>query len=148
MVIGMRNRARTVDVDGLTLIEILVVIAILGVLAALIVPRVVGRTDEARAVAAKQDIATILQALRMYRLDNDRYPSSAQGLDALVVRPPSEPVPRNWKQYLDKVPKDPWGQPYQYLSPGIHSEVDVFSFGADGTAGGNGIDAEIGSWQL
>jgi general secretion pathway protein G len=144
----MRNRARTVDVDGLTLIEILVVIAILGVLAALIVPRVVGRTDEARAVAAKQDIATILQALRMYRLDNDRYPSSAQGLDALVVRPPSEPVPRNWKQYLDKVPKDPWGQPYQYLSPGIHSEVDVFSFGADGTAGGNGIDAEIGSWQL
>ena len=144
----MRNRARTVDVDGLTLIEILVVIAILGVLAALIVPRVVGRTDEARAVAAKQDIATILQALRMYRLDNDRYPSSAQGLDALVVRPPSEPVPRNWKQYLDKVPKDPWGQPYQYLSPGRHSEVDVFSFGADGTAGGNGIDAEIGSWQL
>jgi general secretion pathway protein G len=144
----MRSGVRNAGADGLTLIEILVVIAILGVLAALIVPRVVGRTDEARAVAAKQDIATILQALRMYRLDNDRYPSSAQGLDALVVRPPSEPVPRNWKQYLDKVPKDPWGQPYQYLSPGIHSEVDVFSFGADGTAGGNGIDAEIGSWQL
>jgi len=144
----MRNAVRTTGAGGLTLIEILVVVAILGVLAALLVPRVIGRTDEARAVAARQDIATILQALRMYRLDSDRYPTSTQGLDALVGRPGSEPIPRNWKQYLDKVSKDPWGQPYQYLSPGIHSDVDVFSFGADGTAGGNGIDAEIGSWQL
>jgi len=148
MAIEMRNPARAGRGCGFTLIEILVVITILGILAALIVPRVVGRTDEARAVAAKQDIATIMQALRMYRLDNDRYPTSSQGLEALVVRPGSEPVARNWREYLDKVPKDPWGHPYQYLNPGIHGEVDVFSFGADGNAGGNGIDAEIGSWQL
>jgi len=133
---------------GFTLIELMVVIMILGVLAALVVPRVMSRPDEARVVAAKQDIAQIMQALKLYRLDNSRYPSTEQGLQALVVRPTSGPVPNNWKSYLDRVPNDPWGRPYQYLSPGIRGEIDVFSFGADGQSGGTGVEADIGSWDL
>jgi general secretion pathway protein G len=144
----MQNPSASFRFAGFTLIEILIVVTILGILAALIVPRVVGRADEARVVAAKQDIATILQALRMYRLDNSRYPTTEQGLQALVVRPETPPVPQSWKQYLDKIPTDPWGKRYQYLNPGIYAEVDVFSLGADGTAGGSGVDADIGSWQL
>lgn len=133
---------------GFTLIEIMVVIVILGVLAALVVPRVMNRPDEARAVAAKQDIGTIVQALKLYRLDNYAYPTSEQGLQALVTRPTTQPVPANWKSggYLDRLPKDPWGHDYQYLSPGVHGEVDVFSFGADGVAGGDGTNADIGNW--
>lgn len=128
----------------------MVVVVILAILAALIVPKIMGRPDEARAVAAKQDIATILQALRLYRLDNTRYPSSEQGLGALVSRPTIAPVPPNWKAggYLERLPRDPWGNPYQYLNPGIRGEIDVFSFGADGVAGGDGVDADIGSWSL
>ena len=133
---------------GFTLIELMVVIMILGVLAALVVPRVMSRPDEARVVAAKQDIAQIMQALKLYRLDNSRYPTTEQGLQALAVRPTSGPVPNNWKSYLDKVPNDPWGRPYQYLSPGVRSEIDVFSFGADGQSGGTGVEADIGSWDL
>ncbi len=133
---------------GFTLIELMVVIMILGVLAALVVPRVMNRPDEARAVAARQDIAQIMQALKLYRLDNSRYPTTEQGLQALVVRPTSGPVPGNWKSYLDKVPNDPWGRPYQYLSPGVKGEIDVFSFGADGQSGGTGVEADIGSWDL
>ena len=133
---------------GFTLIELMVVIMILGVLAALVVPRVMSRPDEARVVAAKQDIAQIMQALKLYRLDNSRYPSTEQGLQALAVRPTSGPVPGNWKSYLDKVPNDPWGRPYQYLSPGVRGEIDVFSFGADGQSGGTGFDADVGSWDL
>jgi len=133
---------------GFTLIEVMVVIVILGVLAALIVPRVLGRPDEARIVAAKQDIASIMQALKLYKLDNRRYPSTEQGLQALVQRPTTAPLPDNWKSYLEKLPNDPWGTPYQYLNPGLQGEVDVMSFGADGTAGGEGIDADIGSWTL
>jgi general secretion pathway protein G len=133
---------------GFTLIELMVVIMILGVLAALVVPRVMSRPDEARVVAAKQDIAQIMQALKLYRLDNSRYPSTEQGLQALAVRPTSGPVPNNWKSYLDKVPNDPWGRPYQYLSPGVRGEIDVFSFGADGQSGGTGFDADVGSWDL
>ncbi|HEY5632929.1 MAG TPA: type II secretion system major pseudopilin GspG [Burkholderiaceae bacterium] len=133
---------------GFTLIEIMVVIVILGVLAALVVPRVMNRPDEARVVAAKQDVASIMQALKLYRLDNQRYPSTEQGLQALVVRPTTEPAADNWKAYLDKVPNDPWGKPYQYLNPGIKGEIDVFSFGADGKPGGTGVDADIGSWSL
>jgi general secretion pathway protein G len=133
---------------GFTLIELMVVIMILGVLAALVVPRVMTRPDEARAVAARQDIAQIMQALKLYRLDNLRYPTTEQGLQALVVRPTSTPVPPNWKSYLERVPNDPWGRPYQYLNPGVRSEIDVFSFGADGQPGGTGIDADIGSWDL
>ena len=133
---------------GFTLIEIMVVVVILGILAALVVPRVIGRTDEARAVAAKQDIAAIMQALKLYRLDNGRYPGAEQGLQALFAKPQTQPVPGNWKQYLDRVPKDPWGNIYQYLNPGVRGEIDVFSLGADGQPGGGGADADIGSWDL
>ena len=137
---------------GFTLIEIMVVITILGVLAALIVPRVVGRTDDAKIAAAKQDIASIMQALKLYRLDNGRYPTTDQGLLALIAKPTAEPVPSNWKQggYIERssVPADPWGEPYKYLSPGIRGEIDVFSLGRDKTNGGEGPDADIGSWAL
>lgn len=136
--------------SGFTLIEIMVVVVILGILATLVVPKIMGRPDEARAVAAKQDIGSVMQALKLYRLDNSRYPTTEQGLAALVAKPTAEPLPQNWKAggYLEKLPKDPWGKPYQYLSPGIKGEVDVFSFGADGKAGGTGPDADIGSWEL
>jgi general secretion pathway protein G len=137
---------------GFTLIEIMVVITILGILAALIVPRVVGRTDDARIAAAKQDIASLLQALKLYRLDNGAYPTTEQGLKALLAKPAIEPVPQNWKQggYLERssTPKDPWGNEYKYLNPGLKGEIDVFSYGRDGAAGGEGVDADIGSWQL
>ena len=136
--------------NGFTLIEVMVVVVILAILAALIVPKIMSRPDEARAVAAKQDIATIVQALRLYRLDNTRYPTSEQGLGALVARPTVAPAPANWKAggYLERLPKDPWGNPYLYLNPGLRGEIDVFSFGADGAAGGEGVDADIGSWSL
>ena len=135
---------------GFTLIEIMVVVAILGILAALVVPKIMGRPDEARIVAAKQDIAAIKQALNLYRLDNMRYPTTEQGLQALVEKPASGPIPANWKSggYLERLPKDPWGAPYQYLSPGVRGEVDIFSLGADGATGGEGNDADIGSWEL
>jgi general secretion pathway protein G len=133
---------------GFTLVEIMVVVVIIGILAMLIVPRVVGRSDDARAAAAKHDLTTIFQSLKLYRLDNGRYPTSEQGLQALVTKPQTAPVPPNWRPYLDKLPKDPWGNPYQYLNPGVHGEVDVFSFGADGQPGGSGADLDIGSWQI
>ncbi|MFN3985098.1 MAG: type II secretion system major pseudopilin GspG [Rhodocyclaceae bacterium] len=133
---------------GFTLIEIMVVIVILGVLASLVVPRIMSRPDEARVVAAKQDIASIMQALKLYKLDNRHYPSTAQGLRALMERPTVAPLPDNWKPYLERLPNDPWGAPYQYLNPGLRGEVDVMSFGADGRAGGSGFDADIGSWEL
>ena len=134
---------------GFTLVEVMVVVAILGILAALIVPKIIGRSDDARIVAAKQDVATLVSALKLYRLDNQRYPTSEQGLKALVEKPTVDPVPANWKLggYLDKLPKDPWGNAYQYLYPGIHGELDVFSYGADGQPGGSGNDADIGSWE-
>ena len=136
--------------SGFTLIEIMIVVVILGILAAMIVPKVMGRPDEARIIAAKQDIAALGQALKLYRLDNIRYPATDQGLQALVVKPTSEPIPPNWKSggYLDRLPKDPWGHDYQYLNPGTHGEIDVFSLGADGAPGGEGNDADIGSWNL
>jgi len=133
---------------GFTLVEIMVVVVILGILAVLIVPRVVGRTDEARAVAAKQDIAATMQALKLYRLDNGRYPSTEQGLAALVTKPQSQPTPSNWQKYLDRIPKDPWGNVYNYLNPGVRGEIDVFSLGADAQPGGSGADTDIGSWDL
>ena len=143
----MRTRLRY---HGFTLIEMMIVIVIMGILASLIVPKVMGRPDEARVIAAKQDIASVLQALKLYKLDNQRYPTTDQGLQALVTKPASPPIPPNWKGsgYLDKLPIDPWGNPYQYLFPGVHGELDVFSFGVDGAAGGEGNDADIGSWSL
>jgi general secretion pathway protein G len=134
---------------GFTLIEVMVVVAILGILAAIVVPKIMGRPDDARIVAAKQDIGAIMQSLKLYRLDNATYPSTEQGLQALIAKPGSQPIPLNWKSggYLDKIPKDPWGHEYQMLSPGVHGEIDVFSYGADGQQGGEGNNADIGSWN-
>jgi len=116
----------------------------------LVVPKIISRPDEARVMAAKQDIASLMQALKLYRLDNQRYPVTEQGLQALVIRPSSAPLPLNWKAggYVERLPKDPWGTPYQYLNPGVRGEIDVFSLGADGMPGGEGNDADIGSWAL
>lgn len=138
------------SVRGFTLIEVMVVLVILAILAALIVPKVMSRPDQARVTAAKQDIATIVQALKLYKLDNMRYPTTEQGLQALVKKPTLEPVPQNWKAggYLERLPKDPWGNPYRYLQPGLHGDVDVMSLGADGAPGGQGYNADIGSWEL
>ena len=141
---------RWARISGFTLIEVMVVISILAILAALIVPKVMSRPDEARVVAAKQDIAALMQALKLYRLDNKRYPTTEQGLQSLITKPGLAPVPENWKAggYVEKLPMDPWGKPYQYLNPGLHGEIDVFSFGADGVAGGEGFDADVGNWSL
>jgi general secretion pathway protein G len=135
---------------GFTLIEIMVVIVILGILAALVVPKVMSRPDEARVVAAKQDIASLAQALKLYRLDNKRYPTTEQGIQALVAKPTLTPVPDNWKSggYVERLPLDPWGKAYQYLNPGLHGEIDIFSYGADSAPGGDGFDADIGNWGL
>jgi general secretion pathway protein G len=135
---------------GFTLLEIMVVVVIIGILAALVMPKIISRPDEARAIAAKQDIASLMQALKLYRLDNQRYPVTEQGLQALVTKPATAPIPPNWKAggYIERLPKDPWGNPYQYLNPGVNGEIDVFSFGADGISGGEGNNADIGSWAL
>jgi general secretion pathway protein G len=130
-----------------TLIEVLVVVAILGVLAAIVVPRIMDRPDEAKRVAAKADVNALVQALKLYRLDNGFYPSTDQGLGALVQRPTSNPQPPSWKPYLDRLPKDPWGTEYQYLNPGVRGEIDVFSLGADRARGGEGSGADIGNWD-
>ncbi|RZA30466.1 MAG: type II secretion system protein GspG [Lysobacteraceae bacterium] len=134
---------------GFTLVEIMVVVVIIGILGALVVPKLLGRTGEARVTAAKTDIATMSQALKLYKLDNQRYPSTEQGLQALVTKPTAGPSAGGWKDggYMEKLPKDPWGNAYQYLSPGIHGEVDIFSLGADGQPGGTGEDADVGSWE-
>ncbi|QXL85877.1 type II secretion system major pseudopilin GspG [Comamonas sp. NLF-1-9] len=132
---------------GFTLIELMVVLVIIGVLAALIVPNVLDRADDARETAARTDVTNLMQALKLYKLDNLRYPTTEQGLQALVSKPTSAPVPPNWRPYLEKLPTDPWKNPYQYLNPGIKGEVDVMSLGADGQPGGEGKNADIGSWQ-
>jgi general secretion pathway protein G len=123
----------------------MVVVVILAVLAAIVVPRVMSRPDEARIVAARADIASITQALKLYRLDNTFYPTTEQGLQALVTQPSSPPIPSNWKHggYLDGLPKDPWGNDYQFLNPGLRGEIDVFSLGADHKPGGDGINSDI-----
>ena len=133
---------------GFTLIEVMVVIAIIGIMATLIVPQIMSKPDEARVIAAKQDISSIVQALKLYRLDNGRYPTTSQGLSALVAKPTSEPIPQNWKPngYVDRLPKDPWGFAYQYANPGTRAEIEVFSLGADNKPGGTGFDADLGNW--
>jgi len=132
---------------GFTLIEILVVVVILGILAAIVVPRVMEHPGEARQVRAKQDIQAIVTALNTYKLDNYTYPGTEQGLDALVHKPGGVPEAPNWHGYLDKTAKDPWGKPYLYLHPGAHGDIDVFSYGADGKPGGEGEDADVGNWD-
>lgn len=129
------------------MIELMVVLLIIGVLASLIVPNVLNRADDAKVTAARTDVANLMQALKLYKLDNQRYPSAQQGLQALVSKPTTDPAPSNWKSYLDQLPNDPWGQAYVYLNPGIKGEVDVMSYGADGQSGGEGNNADIGSWQ-
>lgn len=140
-------RRRRQRVHGFTLIELMVVLVIIGVLAAFIVPNVLDRADDARVTAARSDVNNLMQALKLYRLDNQRYPSADQGLAALVRKPTGGTIPPNWRPYLEKLPNDPWGRPYQYLNPGVQGEIDVFSFGADGQPGGEGPNADIGSWQ-
>ncbi|OQW94267.1 MAG: type II secretion system protein GspG [Beggiatoa sp. IS2] len=136
--------------QGFTLIEIMVVVVILGILAALVVPKIMSRPDEARLIKVKQDIRTLENALKLYKLDNYNYPSTDQGLEALVTKPSGTPEPRQWKLggYIERLPKDPWGFPYNYLNPGEHSEIDIFSLGADGQSGGENVNADVGNWQL
>jgi general secretion pathway protein G len=150
MVSDTISRKKVSDtISGFTLIEVLVVVAILGILAAIVVPRIMDRPDEAKRVAAMADIRSIVQALKLYRLDNGGYPTTEQGLVALVQRPTTSPVPPNWKQggYVERLPKDPWGSDYQYLNPGVKGEIDVFSLGSDHARGGEGNAADIGNWE-
>ncbi|NIE73433.1 type II secretion system protein GspG [Pantoea sp. Tr-811] len=142
-----RPTARRLREQGFTLIEIMVVVVILGILAAMVVPKVLDRPDQARATAARQDIAGLMQALKLYRLDNGSYPNQNQGLKVLAEKP-AQAKDGQWRSYLDRLPNDPWGRPYQYLNPGANGEIDVFSLGADGQAGGEGVNSDIGSWQL
>ena len=143
----MRKRKR---MGGFTLIEIMVVVVILGILAALIVPNIMDRPDMARVAKTKQDLRALQTALNLYRLDNYRYPTTDQGLEALVEKPSIEPLPPAYRKggYLERMPKDAWGHLYLYLSPGVHGEVDISSLGADGQPGGEGVNADIQSWTL
>jgi len=140
------------DNAGFTLIELMVVIVILGILAGLIVPRIMGRPEEARRMKAKIQIESIETALKLYKLDNGRYPSTEQGLEALVMPPQVGELPPSWREggYLEKgkVPKDPWGNEYVYLSPEAHGDFDLLSYGADGEPGGEGNDKDIKNWEL
>jgi len=142
----MRTSLRAAE-QGFTLLEIMVVVVIIGLLAAIVVPNFVGNIDKAAMSRAKQDIRGIETALNLYRLDNFRYPSTSDGLQALVTNP-GEAIAPNWKAQLRKLPIDPWNHPYQYAYPGQHGEFDVFSYGADGQEGGEGINADIGNWDL
>ncbi|HMC17232.1 MAG TPA: type II secretion system major pseudopilin GspG [Albitalea sp.] len=138
---------RRLQQRGFTLIELMVVVVIIGVLAALIVPNVLDRLDQAKVEAARANIATLMGALDMYKIDNQRFPTAEQGLQALVAKPTTGPIPPNWKPYLKKLPDDPWGKAYQYANPGVKGPIDVYSLGADGVVGGEGLNADIGSWQ-
>jgi general secretion pathway protein G len=151
---GMRQRNGKLRIihgreGGFTLIEIMVVVVILGILAALVAPNVISRIDDAQINRARQDVRAVESAMHLYRLDNFKYPTTDQGVDSLVTRP-ADPSIRSWRKggYLDKTPKDPWGVPYQYLYPGQNSEFDVFTLGADGQPGGEGINADIGNWSI
>lgn len=133
--------------SGFSLIEIMVVVVILGILAAIVVPQILSRPDQARVVKAKQDVLAIQNALDLYKLDNGFYPSTDQGLMALVEKPNTSPIPQDWKTYLKSLPKDPWGRDYLYLNPGQHGEVDIYTLGASGHADGQGLNATIGNWD-
>jgi general secretion pathway protein G len=145
------NRSiRSTRPDGFTLIEVLVVVVILGILAAVVVPRIMDQPDKAAVVRAKQDVQSLVTTLNIYKLDNFNYPSTQQGLEALVQRPTGAPDAPNWKEggYLDRLPRDPWGNPYEYLSPGRNGEFDVYTLGKDGQPGGDGFNADVGNWNL
>ena len=139
--IAIRNVSK-----GFTLIEVMVVVIILGILAAIVVPRVMDRPDDARITKAKQDIRALESALNLYKLDNFVYPTTDQGLEALVTKPAGTPEPKNWKRYMDRLPKDPWGEPYQYLE--TDGAVQIISRGADGQPGGEGVNTDISSADL
>lgn len=134
---------------GFSLLELMVVVVIMSILALVVMPRIIDRPDQARVARAQADISALAGALKLYKLDNFRYPTTEQGLGALVNAPAAEPVPGNYAQggYIDRLPTDPWGNAYQYLSPGVHDEFDIFTLGADGVSGGTGLDADIGSWD-
>ena len=146
----IRNNLHRRAASGFTLIEVMVVVVILSILAAIVVPNVMSSPDEARIVKAKQDIRALESALNLYRLDNYVYPSTEQGIQALVTRPTTPPEPQNWKAegYIDRLPTDPWGHPYQYLSPGQNGEFDLYSMGADGQLDGQGVNADVSNWNL
>ena len=135
---------------GFSLLELMVVVVIMSILALVIVPRVIDRPDQARVARVQTDLAALQNALQLYRLDNFQYPTTEQGLQALVEKPTRDPVPQNWATggYIDRLPSDPWGGDYQYLSPGVNGEVDVFTYGADGTTGGEGPNADLGPWSF
>ena len=145
----MQQRKQYRAQSGFTLIEIMVVVVILGILASVVVPKIMDNPDKARVVKAKNDVQAMKSALDLYKLDNFNYPSTDQGLQALASKPSGSPEARNWKQggYLDRMPKDPWGNDYQYLNPGVNAEVDIFSYGADGRPSGEGVAADIGNWS-
>lgn len=146
----MTNRNIKPSEQGFTLLEIMVVLVIIGILMSLVVPNVIGRPDEARITVAKADLRSIANALEMYKLDNLNYPSTEQGLDALVTRPSGQPDAPNWKEgaYLKKMPLDPWGNPYQYVCPGTHGAFDLYSLGSGGKQGQADNQKIIGEWQL
>jgi len=135
--------------QGFTLIEIIVVVVIIGILATFVAPKFLGKTDDARIVKAKSDIQALESALDIYKLDNYAYPTTDQGLDALVTLPSGDPAPANWQKggYVKKLRKDPWQRDYLYLNPGERGEVDIYSLGADGVEGGEGANADIGNWE-
>jgi general secretion pathway protein G len=134
---------------GFSLLELMVVVVILSILALVIVPRIIDRPDQARVARVQSDLAVLESAVNLYRLDNFRFPTTEQGLEALVNAPVTEPVPGNYATggYIDRLPRDPWGKEYQYLSPGVYGDFDIFTFGADGVSGGDGINADIGTWK-
>ncbi len=142
------NKIKQFRNAGFTLIEVMVVIVILGILASFVVPRLIDNPDKARHAKVQQDVRTLESALNLYKLDNFNYPSTDQGLDALAQKPSGTPEPRNWKEggYIQALPNDPWGNAYQYLNPGVRGSIDVYSFGADGQEGGEGVNADVGNW--
>jgi general secretion pathway protein G len=145
-----RSPTRFATQSGFTLIEVMVVVVILGILAGLVVPRLLDRPEEARRTKAIMQIKSLEEALALYKLDNGMFPEASQGLEALVEKPEKGRIPPKYREggYLDKIPKDPWNNDYVYLSPGINGDYDLISYGADGESGGEGNDADIKSWEI